>query len=239
MMAKPAFNLRALLALTATFVLAACVSSASAAVPQWYTGTTSTNGTLLTGSEPLAMKSGETGMNLVIQSFFTQELVVKASGMECVSCSIVNRPASAGALGKGKLKLTKASISSIPNCQIASELGQAETVTTKQLEWEPVTAGGKQYVLFRPAEGGSTVLQFKISGPGCEAVAGAYNVSGVFSAEPNGAAPLNVPFKTHNLTFGQQADKAVGSSMKFGTSKGWFEGTAINSLPSGKYWYAN
>jgi hypothetical protein len=251
MMAKSAFNLRALLALSATFVLVACVSSASASatVPQWYTGTTSTNGTLLTGNEPLTMaavensyefehgKPGRKGLHLVFQHFFTQEMVVEATGMECVSCSIENRPASAGALGKGTLKLTNAIISSIPDCQISSESGQAGTVTTKSLRWEPVTAGGKQYILFKPAVG-NTVFQFKIGGPGCEGVGGSYNVSGVFSAEPTGPAPLNVSSQSHRFTFGQQADKAVGSGMSFGASSVWFEGTANNSLPSGKYWHA-
>lgn len=246
-MAKPAFKLRALLALSAMFVLVAS-ASASATVPQWYTGTTSTNGTLLTGNEPLTMaavesaysfkhgKAGYKGVHFVIQKFLGPELVAEASGMECVSCSIENRPASAGALGKGKLKLTNATLYSPVGCTISSELGQAGTLITKPLEWEPVTAGGKQYVLFKAAGGGLTIMQFRVEN--CGSADGPYNVAYPFGAEPTGAASLGVSFQTHDLTFGQQADEAVGSSMKFGTSKVWFEGSARNSLPSGKYWYA-
>jgi hypothetical protein len=219
------------------FVLGACVSSASAAVPQWYTGTTSTNGTLLTGTEPLAMaatensksfeygKAGYTGVHMVIQSFFGSPLVAEATGMECVSCSIENRPAGAGGLGNGKLKLTNVTLYSPPGCTIFSETGQAGTLITKQLQWEP-TEGGQ--VLFRPASGGSTVIQFKVEN--CGGASGSYNLTGYISSQPSGAALLGVPFKTHDLT--------LGGGMKAGTSNAWFEGRVRNSLPSGKYWYA-
>jgi hypothetical protein len=219
------------------FVLAAS-ASASATVPQWYTGTTWANGTLLTGNEPLAMavtenaksfaygKPGYTGVHFVIKKFYDLPLIAEATGVECVSCSIENRPAGKGALGTGKLKLTNVTVSSPIQCTVSSETGQAGTLLTKQLEWEPVTEAGKQVVL-KPVYQGTTVFQFKVET--CGGLNGTYNVSGYISAESSGEA-FGVSSKTHDLT--------LGGGMKWGTSEALLEGRVRSSLPSGKYWYA-
>lgn len=251
MIPKPASGLRALFALLATIVLVASVGTASAAAAQWYTGTTETNGTLLTGKEPLAtslaienkqsFKTGNPGWKglHMVWTVWTKQMVTEISGVECVSCSIRN--GTEGAIGEGKLKFTGVKIYGEPpsGCQISSEWGEPGTLTSRNLEWKLMTLGGKQYVVFLPLGGGyGTLFQVKLTGE-CGA-AGTYNLLGALAAEPSApgaTTPWSQAAKKHGLSFSKEIQEASGASF-MSEKPGWVEGSLVDSLPSGKYWNA-
>lgn len=248
MIAKPVSSMRALLALSAIFVLMACIGSASATAAQWYTGTTETNGTLLTGKEPLAtslaienkqsFKTGTPGWKglHLVWTVWTQQLVTEISGVECVSCSIVNTPE--GAIGEGKLKFTGVKLYGSTGCTVLGENFEEGTVVTKLLNWKLTTIGGKQYVIFSPQSGGySAVITLRLSG--CTA-AGAYNLLGALAAEPSAPGATSAwsqAAKKHGASFSKEIQEASGAPF-MSEKASWIEGSLVDSLPSGKYWNA-
>jgi hypothetical protein len=239
---KPSSALRVVLALSAIVVLVACVGSASAAGPQWYTGT-ETSQALLTGTEAASIAPavenvhpfahGKTtsrkGVHFYIPHFLgsSYELIVEASGVECSGCTIKNSEGTGSMSGTITFTGATATLGG-GSCQIESWSGKAGTFSTTSLKTQWTTASGKQYVVFAPAAG-SVVIQFALGGLGCESAAGKYNISGVFLGES--VNPLwSQTAKVHNLD--------LSGDLKAGTSTAGIEGTIAASLPSGKYWSA-
>jgi hypothetical protein len=252
MIAKPISSLRALLALSAVFLLVACWSSVNASAAQWYTGTTETNGTLLTGKEPLAtalavenkqsFKTGTPGWKglHLVWNLWSKQLVTEISGVECVSCSIVNTPE--GAIGEGKLRFTGVKFYGSIGCTVASEYGEAGTLITRPLYWKSVTSGGKEYVIFYSQGGGMSGVLMTVrleGGEGC-AAAGPHNLVGTLAAEPSApgaTSPWTQAAKKHGVSFSKEIQEASGYSFK-SEGASWMEGSLVDSLPSGKYWNA-
>jgi hypothetical protein len=232
-----------LAALAVAMLFALVASSAQAA--NWYTGTTSTNETLLTTSEPF---SAEAGTHLFESGVF------KGTSRKEVTVGVV--------LGTTPLEWAGPGFSVKPGAKIFNKWGEAlstvtvtltglkpvggtactlqgEKVEFANLSTEIVTVSGKTYEMFghpgeRAHEQGGVSGTFAMEN--C-ALAGSYQTKGTLPVE---APDIGSSAKAHTLNMTRQAEEISGkSSGQFlGTSRFVVEGSLAESLTSGRYWSA-
>ncbi len=230
----------ALVVVTALAVGAVTASSAFASVEtkagEWYTGTTESGVTTLSGSQAVTAEIAEhPGLGLKVEKTAViggKKIRVLATGFSCVECKLENKEVTSKAgkiaYGSGKLKLTGATVVEPSGCTISSESGVAGQVLTKQIiihgDWKDTAAGNeKAYLQFIP-ESGSVFWQVKLGGGECSAIEGSYNITGsLFGELKSNRGEMK---KSQELVVGTAVQATTGAELKLGTSPVTLTGTA-------------
>jgi hypothetical protein len=227
---------------------AALASSASGAVKteraEWYTG--ASPGTTLPVGTDEAINLELIEHNAEKKVTFTttiagQSLKLTATALSCSDCKITNKEvtekAGAIAYGTGTVIFENVTVSEPAGCTVSSETGVAGKVNTKLLElhsdWmDTDTSTKKGFIQIRPDNGGTTFAQFSLAGGGCEAIAGAYNVTGSLFHESKN--DTGVFATTHDCTFSAAVQATAGAGLKVGANVATLTGSVRSKLASGK-----
>jgi hypothetical protein len=243
-MSRPA--LLAAAALTAVAILASFAGAAQA--KQWYTGakeellkgSTATTMSLTESAYPFERGplKGKTAKEFHIGWTWgtgsnTIEILMSASGAECVECKVTNESPKAGvAQGTGRIKLTGVTVVEPAGCSVSgSEKG---TLISRPLFWEVTTVSGKEFVRFYPTTAGAPYLSFFID---CGGITGNYNITGTLFAQNTGS-PFSKNSTLHDLSFTEAIQKEAGGHLTTGSYPITFEGTLSEALTSGLSWMA-
>ena len=153
---------------------AVMVSSASAAaVTEDATWRTGAAGTVLTTVESV----NTTGSGELVTEVGSTKLVLKATGLECLSCTVQNTGGTA--VGAGKLKFTGVTVVTPAPCAVA---GGSVTTTALNLKADYMGVAGptasNNAALFVPVEGTRFATVELVKGTGACALAGSYPVTG-------------------------------------------------------------
>jgi hypothetical protein len=232
--------------LVGTAVLA---SSASAAVSttraEWYTGA-SPGTTLPVGTDEAVSLEMVEHPEIGKKSVFTTTIAglpvkLTSTALSCSECKITNKEvtekAGAIAYGTGTVNFENVTVSEPAGCKVSSDTGVAGKVTTKLLEihadWMDTTAGNnKAFIQIRPDNGGAVFAQFKLSGGGCEAIEGSYNVTGSLFHES--ISDTGVFATQQGCFFGPFVQTTAGAGLKVGANAATLTGSARTKLVSGK-----
>lgn len=233
-----------LLAVLALTVVAAFASFAGAAqAKQWYTGakeellkgSATTTMTLTESAYPFERGplKGKTAKEFHIGWTWgtgpTIEILMSASGAECVECKVSNEAPKAGlAQGTGRIKLTGVTVVEPAGCSTST------TLLSKPLGWEITTVGGKEFIRFYPTTAGAPYLSFFID---CGGLTGNYNITGTLFARNTGS-PFSKNTTLHDISFTEAIQKEAGGHLTTGSYPITFEGTLSEALTSGQTWLA-
>jgi hypothetical protein len=205
-------------------------SALAAAVPKAATWRTGAGGTVLTGEESVS----STGSGELITNVGTTTLVLKSTGLSCVSCKIKNE--SGNAVGTGSLKFTGVTVVKPANCVVENAAGEVGVVNTVPLNVNAGFMGGAgsgNTVRFKPASGTEFTTVF-LEGPSCS-IAGPYEVKGevfVRSNNATGVYELNQTVTSSGLI--NEEGSGVTNALTFGTEIAKLEGTGTFTLSGGK-----
>jgi hypothetical protein len=193
------------------------VSAASAAAVtedvQWYTGSTSSS-TLLVGSESIS----STGSGELITDIGETPLVFKATGVECLECTISNEGGKA--VGFGRRRFTGVTVVSPSTCSVPGGV-----VTSLRLRMEAdYMIGSTTYVKITPASGTTFATITLTSGSGACPITGSYITTGSLFAKDNNAT--NVFAVTQSGVSSGAINKEAGGELKFGSKPAELNGTA-------------
>jgi hypothetical protein len=236
---KLGFSLVAVLALAAVMASSA-FGAVETKAAKWYTGSPLTE---LTGSKAITAEMIEDpGLGAVLSKFNTEigglPVELTSNSIECSGCTIENKEVTgkAGkvAFGSGKIVFKNVTAMLPENCTVKSEAGVAGEVITKSLNihgdfMDTNVANEHDFVEFVPAAGaGTTFAQFKLSGTGCSAIAGTYNVTGtVFGESVNNTG---VPAANQSLILGAGVQATTGAELKVGVKPATLTGEASFSI---------
>jgi hypothetical protein len=232
------------LSLVAVLVIGALMaSSAFGAVEtvgaKWFTGSSPTE---LTGSKSITAKMIEDPGLGVLSKFNTEigglPVELTSTEIECSGCTIENKEVTSKpgkvAFGSGKIVFKNVTAMLPENCTVKSEAGVAGEVGTKALNihgdfMDTNTENKHDFVEFVPQAGaGTTFAQFKLSGAGCSAIAGTYNVTGtVFGESVNNTG---VGAAEQGLILGSAVQATTGSELKVGVKSATLTGRASFSI---------
>jgi hypothetical protein len=211
-------------ALLAVFVLGAIAANSAFAAAewrapggQWYTG--ASPGTKLVGSK--ALTTTAVGTQELATTVGTTPVVLKATGVNCIGCTIQN-PTTTTATATGKLEFTTVTVSEPAGCSVPGG-----TVTTNALTAVLGMKNGSATIAtvqFKPTSGATFAVvtlegiscpiasTFKVTG---EQYAQANNATGVFGASQGitvtKAIQENASGITNALKFGENAAVLTGA----------------------------
>jgi hypothetical protein len=229
---------------------AVVASSASAAVSttraEWYTGA-SPGTTLPVGTdEPIKLAMAE--HNGAVSSTFNVTILgvpveLTATALSCSSCNITNKEvtkqAGAIAYGTGTVTFENVTVKKPGNCEVLGETGVKGYIPTKLLQihgdfMDTEAANKKAFIQFLPdtPEGTGTFAQFKLQGPGCEAIEASYNVTGSLFVESKN--DTGVFGTTQDAVASSAVQATAGAGLKVGVNNATLTGTVRASLTSGK-----
>jgi hypothetical protein len=211
-------------------VSAALVGNASAAAVtedvQWYTGTSP--GTLLTGEEAVTTSgSGEFKSEIG-----TTKLALKATGLECVECKILNE--SGKAEGRGKLRFTGVTVVTPSACAVKSGAGVTGQVITEPLRITPDYAVlVDTYMKFEPEPEKTVFAKFElVKGSGTCPISGPESVTGTeFGRMTFAKGTQTTP---QRVTVNGSDNLEAGGELRLGARKAELEGSADFSLSGAK-----
>ena len=171
---------------------------------KWYTG--AAPGTELSGSETVSAE--QLGVATFKTTVAATEIVIKATGVECVECKIEN---SAGkAVGSGKLKFLGVTVEKPAGCSVAS------TITTKalsiQADW---MIGATNYVKFFPTAGEEAgFATIELTGASCAIKTAIIPKGSVFTQSVNPTGTLASP---QQIASSATINSTAGGSLHVGT----------------------
>jgi len=149
---------------------------------------------------------------------------LESAKFSCSGCKILNKEVTSKAgtiaFGEGKLVFEEAKVVTPAGCTVKGETGVAGTITTKALvihgDWmDTNTENQHAFVQFMPTAG-TTLGQIQLSGGGCEAISGTYNVTGtVFGESTNNTG---VEAAKQELVFSPTVQTTTGASLKVGAN---------------------
>jgi hypothetical protein len=222
---------------------AAAASGAQAAA--WYAGTTATNGTLLTASEPFKVEVGprtfREGAKISLETRIGTTRVpvrIVGTGIEVTGSqpSQLYNDLSPAARSKATLKLTGLRVVEPSTCAVQSESKFPGVITTNALNTSLKTVSGNTYEIFRP-ESGSVLFGYRlVNNSGTCPIPGLYAASGNIGAEAPG---IGTSVQSHELVVTPATETAAGTAWTMvGAEQGVLEASVVQTLTSGKYWYA-
>lgn len=205
----------ALGAVTASTALAAAVTKDAT----WRVGAA---GTVLSGTETIRA-SGNTELAWEVG---TTKLVVKSTGLECLSCRIEN--VGGTAVGEGKLKFTGVTVVTPTACAI-----EGGEITTEQLRIKAdymAGSGNENFVLLEPAatvESRFALLKVVTGAGGCS-IMDNYNLTGsVFTKSSNATG---VYAASQAVTSSGTINSEAGGALKVGPKLAALTGTITFAL---------
>lgn len=234
----------ALLAVLAISALAVSSASAVEETPtttraEWYVGTTETNVATLAETKTKEIKAKVAESPVIGNKFLLvsevgtgpTKIELTATGIECVSCTIENKPitekAGAAAFATGKLKFTGVTAMLPTTCTVSDENGlNPGTVTTKQLNVHAdlMASGERAIQQFIPTAGVSkSFAAFTLEGASCP-VAGLYSVTGTLYGVASNKT--GVAAKTQGATVTPAIEKELKGGLFIGTKPAELTGKA-------------
>lgn len=187
-------------------------ATATTTAANWYTGTTAGGVTVLSGSQTLtATLSGTATFATEISG---QEVEVRATGVECVSCQISNSPT--GGTGSGKLKFTGLTAVK-PVCPVPA------SVTTNALTFSADYMEGTTAMMHIAPTAGLTseFVGFTIS---CVPPLEFRAKGDVFGKDANATGVMAT---TQSLGFSLPINETAGGILRNGTSLASLTGTLV------------
>jgi hypothetical protein len=205
----------------------------------WVTGETPTE---LTGPKTITAKMIEDPGLGVVAKFKTEigglPVELTSTSIECSACAIEDKELTGKegkvAFGSGKIVFMNVTAMLPENCTVKSESGVAGEVITKSLNihgdfMDANTENNNAFVEFIPQAGaGTTFAQFKLSGTGCAAIAGTYNVTGTVFGESEKNTGENAA--EQDFILGSAVQATTGSELKVGTKAATLTGRASFSI---------
>jgi hypothetical protein len=184
---------------------------------KWYTG--ASPGTELVGSQTAT--AAQVGTGTFTTKVSGTEIVLHATGTECIECKIEN---SGGvAIGTGKLKFTGVTVEKPAKCT---------TVTSIETKALSVTAdwmiGETDYIKFVPAKGEETEFaQFSLTGAECALKTTIIPKGSVFVQAVN---KTGVQAATQRVNSSGTINSTAGGNLHVGTEAATLEATADFSI---------
>ncbi|HEY2477317.1 MAG TPA: hypothetical protein VGI17_01150 [Solirubrobacterales bacterium] len=161
---------------------------------------------------------------------------LESKKLSCQSCKIENKEVTSKAgkvaFGSGTIKFEEASVVEPKSCTVKDEGGTLSQVVTKPLfihgDWMDTTKANERAFVQLIPQTGSTFAQFTLGGTGCEAIAGARNVTGsVFGESAN---KTGFEAAKQELVLSPTVQSTTGAKLLVGTKEAKFTGTSAFEL---------